>query len=172
MSHIVTGDRIPANEPGGAGSRHHAPEVHHKRHLPAFWRHFLEMFAAMVVGMIAAAAIFLSVVGLKTWDQVLLQYPTQALLAMAAGMTIPMVAWMLFRRMGARNSAEMAAAMVLPVIPFLCLVWFHVTKSAQCGPYCALTIVAMLGLMFYRRSQYSASRVPETASAPPSELAR
>jgi hypothetical protein len=172
MSQIVTGDRIPANDSGGAGSRHHAPEVHHKRHLPAFWRHFLEMFAAMAVGMIATSVIFLSVVGLKTWDQVTLQYPAQALLAMAAGMTIPMVAWMLFRGMGPRNSYEMAAAMVLPAIPFLCLVWFHVTKSAQCGAYCALTIVAMLGLMFYRRSQYSVSRVPETASAPPPQPAR
>jgi hypothetical protein len=105
------------------------------------------------------------VVGLKTWDQVTVQYPTQALLAMAAGMTIPMVAWMLFRGMGARNSAEMAAAMVLPVLPFLCLVWFDVTKSAQCGAYCALTIAAMLGLMFYRRSQYSAIRGPEATGA-------
>jgi hypothetical protein len=83
------------------------------------------------------------------------QYPTQALLAMAAGMTIPMVAWMLYRGMGRRNSYEMAAAMVIPVIPFLCLVWFDVTESAQCGGYCALTIVAMLVLMHYRREQYS-----------------
>ena len=149
MSHIVRDHPIFTDHPLG-GQR--------KRHLPAFWRHFLEMLAAMALGMIATGAIFLSVVGLKTWDQVLLQYPAQALLAMAAGMTIPMVGWMLFRGMGARNSAEMAAAMVLPVIPFLCLVWFHVTKSAWCGPYCALTIVAMLGLMFYRRSHYSATR--------------
>ena len=117
-------------------SLRHASEAHHKRHLPTFWRHFLEMLAAMAVGMIATGAIFLSAVGLKTWDQVTLQYPTQALLAMAAGMTIPMVAWMLFRGMGRRNSAEMAAAMVLPVVPFLWLVWFHVTNSAQCGAYC------------------------------------
>jgi hypothetical protein len=148
MSHAFRNRPISIHDPPGA---------QHKRHLPSFWRHFLQMLAAMVVGMIATGAIFLSVVGLKTWDQVLLQYPTQALLAMAAGMTIPMVAWMLFRGMGARNSAEMAAAMVLPVIPFLCLVWFDVTKSAQCGAYCLLTIVAMLGLMFYRRSQYTAT---------------
>jgi hypothetical protein len=123
-------------------SLHHAPDVHHERHLPTFWRHFLAMLAAMAVGMIATGAIFLSVVGLKTWDQVTVQYPTQALLAMAAGMTIPMVAWMLFRGMGRRNSSEMAAAMVLPVVPFLRLVWFDVTKSAQCGAYCAAAIVA------------------------------
>jgi hypothetical protein len=158
MSHIVEDHPI---------SVHYPPEDRRKRHLPAFWRHFLEMLAAMVVGMIATGAIFLSVVGLNTWDQVLLRYPTQALLAMAAGMTFPMVAWMLFRGMGARSSAEMTAVMVLPVIPFLCLVWFHVTKSAWCGPYCAVTIMAMLGLMYYRRSQYSATRglAPATRSA-------
>jgi hypothetical protein len=49
----------------------------------------------------------------------------------------------------------MAAAMVLPVIPFLCLVWFDVTKSAQCGAYCAVTVLTMLALMGYRRSEYS-----------------
>jgi hypothetical protein len=136
-------------------SRSHAHGVHHKRHLPTFWRHFLEMLAAMAVGMIATGAIFLSVVGLKTWEQVTVQYPTQALLAMAAGMTVPMVAWMLFRGMGRRNSYEMAAATVLPVVPFLFLVWSGVTTSAQCGGYCVVMIAAMLGLMLYRRDEYS-----------------
>ena len=131
------------------------PEVGHKRRLSPFWRHFLEMLSAMAVGMIATGAIFVSITGLKTWDEVTVQYPTQVLLAMAAGMTIPMVAWMLVRGMGRRNAYEMAAAMVLPVLPFLCLVWFDVTKGAQCGPYCMTTIVAMLVLMRYRRSTYS-----------------
>jgi NhaP-type Na+/H+ or K+/H+ antiporter len=131
------------------------PEVGHKRHLSPFWRHFLEMLGAMAIGMIATGAIFVSVTGLKTWDEVTVQYPTQVLLAIAAGMSIPMVAWMLYRGMGRRNAYEMAAAMVLPVLPFLCLVWFGVTTSAQCGAYCVVTIVAMLVLMRYRRSTYS-----------------
>jgi NhaP-type Na+/H+ or K+/H+ antiporter len=162
MAHIVN-DEL---------SIHHAPEAHHHRHLSSFWRHFLAMLAVMAAGMIATGAIFVFVVGLKSWDQVTVQYPTQALLAMAAGMTIPMVAWMLFRGMGRKNSAEMAAAMVLPVVPFLCLVWFGVTKGAWCGPYCAVTIAAMLGLMFYRRNLYSATRAIETVSARPSDPAR
>jgi hypothetical protein len=113
------------------------------------------MLAAMAAGMLATGTSFLAIVGLKTWDEVTLQYPTQALLAMAAGMSIPMVAWMLHRGMGGRNAAEMTAAMILPVIPFLCLVWFGITTNAWCGPYCAATIVAMLALMRYRRSTYS-----------------
>lgn len=57
--------------------------------------------------------------------------------------------------MGWKNTYEMAAVMVLPVIPFLCLVWFDVTTSAQCGAYCLLTVAAMLGVMLYRRNEYS-----------------
>jgi len=74
---------------------------------------------------------------------------------MAVGMTVPMVAWMLYRGMGVKNSYEMALAMILPVMPFLCLVWLNVTESAQCGAYCASTVLAMLFLMRYRRSEYS-----------------
>jgi hypothetical protein len=66
-----------------------------------------------------------------------------------------MVVWMLLRGMGWRNATEMAAAMIVLVIPFLCLVWFNVTASAWCGAYCASTVVAMLALMRFRRSEYS-----------------
>jgi hypothetical protein len=70
-------------------------------------------------------------------------------------MTIPMTVWMIHRGMGRRNAYEMAAVMVVPVVPFLCLYWFDVTESAQCGAYCAVTVAAMLGLMLYRRCEYS-----------------
>jgi hypothetical protein len=123
-------------------------------HLSPFWRHFWQMLASMAAGMIVTGAIFLSVVGLKTWDEVTTQYPTQSLVAMAVGMTVPMAAWMLYRGMGWRNTAEMSALMLLAVVPFLCLVWFDVTKGAQCGGYCLLTVIAMLGLMRYRHAEY------------------
>jgi cytochrome bd-type quinol oxidase subunit 2 len=128
-----------------------------KHHLSPFWRHFLQMLAVMMIGMIAGGAVLLTVVGVKTWEEVTTQYGSQALVVMAVGMTVPMVAWMLYRGMGWKNSYEMAAVMVIPMIPFLCLYWFGVTKSAQCGGYCAVTILAMLALMFYRRPEYSSS---------------
>lgn len=124
------------------------------RRLPPFWRHFLEMLGAMMVGMFAGAAIFLSIVQV-TWDEALLQYPVQALLVMALSMSVPMVAWMRYRHHGWGRSAEMGAAMVLPVIPFICLVVFDVTKGALCSLYCLATILAMLGVMLYRRDEYS-----------------
>lgn len=130
------------------------PTVRHRGRLSPFWRHFLEMLGAMMIGMIAGAAIFLSIVQV-TWDEALLQYPVQALLVMAVSMTVPMVAWMRFRHHGGRSSAEMGAAMVLPVIPFIVLVVFDVTEGAVCSLYCLATILAMLGVMLYRRDEYS-----------------
>jgi cytochrome bd-type quinol oxidase subunit 2 len=112
------------------------------------------MLAVMMVGMVTSAAIFLTIIGME-WEEATRAYPTASLLVVAAGMTVPMTAWMLHRGMGQKNAFEMAAAMVLPVIPFLLLVWFDVTKSAQCGAYCLISIAAMLGLMRYRRSEYS-----------------
>jgi hypothetical protein len=130
-------------------------ESQRRRRISPFWRHYLQMAAVMAVGMVASGAILMFVTGAKTWDEVTLGYPNQALLVMAAGMSLPMMAWMLYRGMGRRNSVEMAAAMILPVLPFLCLVWFGVTKDAQCGWYCIVTFVAMYGLMRFRRSEYS-----------------
>jgi hypothetical protein len=142
------------DEQASAAVRGHARRGGRQR-LSPFWRHFLQMLIVMMLGMMAAGAIFVAIVGLKTWDEVTTQYATPALLVMAAGMTVPMVVWMVYRGMGWRNSLEMAGAMVIPVIPFLCLVWFDVTKSAACGGYCAATVLAMLALMEYRRSVYS-----------------
>jgi NhaP-type Na+/H+ or K+/H+ antiporter len=116
------------------------------------------MFAVMVAGMVAFAAVFVTIVDMK-FDEATRQYPTASLLVIAAGMSIPMTAWMLHRGMGRKNSTEMAAAMVLPVVPFLCLVWFGATDSAQCGPYCLAAILAMLALTFYRRRDYSMEMV-------------
>jgi len=113
------------------------------------------MFAVMMLGMFVAAFIFAKVVGLTSWEQAVTQYPSASLIVMAAGMTIPMTGWMLYRGMGWPRSAQMAAAMGLPVLPFLCLVWFDVTQSAACSAYCAVSVLAMLALMASQGRYYS-----------------
>lgn len=146
MAHVHT-----AGVPQGSAS----PRSGGRHRLTPFWRHYLQMVGAMTVGMIATGAVFLSVVGAKTWDEITLDYPTQALLAMAVGMTAPMLMWMAHMGMGRRDSYEMAAAMVLPVVPCLVLVWSGITKSAQCGLYCLVMLVAMWAVMRRRPDEYS-----------------
>ncbi len=124
------------------------------RGLGGFWRHFVEMLVAMALGMFAGLTVFLVVVQM-TFEEALVQHPSLILLVMGISMTVPMVAWMRHRGHGWRACGEMGAAMIVPMVPFLLLVWFGVTKSAMCGAYCALTVPAMLALMFYRRDEYA-----------------
>jgi hypothetical protein len=133
-----------------------AVAVRRRVRISHFWLHFLEMFAAMWIGMVAGDPVFLAVTGLSSTRQASHLYPAQSVSAMAVAMTLPMVAWMLLRGHGWRNSAEMAAAMLVPAIPFIILCSLHVLTggTASCV-YMMLSALAMLGLMAYRRDVYS-----------------
>lgn len=129
-------------------------KLHKRVRISHFWRHFLEMFGAMAVGMAICTPIFVAISGVE-WQQALVKYPAQSIVSMALAMTIPMAAWMHYRGMGRKNIYEMSAMMILPAIPFLCLALLQITNGVICCAYCAVTMFAMLGLMYYRRSEYS-----------------
>jgi hypothetical protein len=130
--------------------------LRHKVRIPPFWLHFLEMFVAMMIGMMAGKRVFLAVTGLSSTAQAGRLYPWQSVLGMAVSMTVPMVAWMLLRGHGRRNSAEMAAAMLVPAIPFIILCALHVLAGSTAnGIYMVVSTLAMLGLMACRRAVYS-----------------
>ena len=82
---------------------------------PHLVRHYLEMVAAMVVGMVALGPIWnlaLAAAGAPA----LLDRPELNALIMATNMTIAMSAWMRYRGHGWTTTAEMAAAMYLPFV--------------------------------------------------------
>jgi hypothetical protein len=122
-------------------------------HAVHFLRHLLEMTAAMVVGMVAGGAVFVTALG-TTVDEAIREHPISFVLVMAASMTVPMVAWMRFRGHEWRSCTEMGAAMVIPAIALICLRMADVISAPICGFYCASTIIAMIGLMLYRRSDH------------------
>jgi hypothetical protein len=131
--------------------------VKRKVRISPFRRHFLEMFADKWADMVAAApVVLLTTHGLSSTSQALRLYPWPSVLSMGLSMAVPMVAWMLVRGHGWRNSAEMAAAMLVPAIPFIILCSLHVLTggTASCV-YMMLSALAMLGLMAYRRDVYS-----------------
>ena len=155
--HAPTRDSISRPDQQRQASTAHltSAAVRRKLRISSFWQHFLEMFAAMMIGMMAGKPVFLAITGLSSTDQAGRLYPWQSVLAMALSMTVPMVAWMLFRGHGRRNSAEMAAAMLVPAIPFIILAGLGVISGTACRAYMPLSIVAMIGLMVYRWDMYS-----------------
>ena len=118
-----------------------------------FGRHVLEMGLAMMVGMMVSAAIFLTTVGM-TAEEGMREHAVLFVVLQALGMTVAMVAWMRHRGHSWRSSSEMSMAMVVPAIPLICLRLLDVISGPICGLYCLATIVAMVALMLYRRSDY------------------
>lgn len=98
-----------------AESRSHGPSRR------AFIRHFLEMVAAMVVGM-AVLGIAVRLVLVLFGSASLLDGTEAGILVMATNMAIGMSVWMRYRGHGWASIAEMAVAMVasfvILIIPF------------------------------------------------------
>jgi hypothetical protein len=119
-----------------------------------FLRHYLEMVAAMVVGMVvlgAAVRGVLALVGLEFPAQ----YPELAALEMAVDMSIGMVAWMRHRGHGWAATLEMAGAMFAPLVALFPLLWLGLIAGDS---LMVLEHLVMLPLMYlvmrYRRAEY------------------
>jgi hypothetical protein len=88
-----------------------------------FVRHYAEMVAAMLVGMVVLglpAGAALGAFGMSM-SELHEDAPALMLLLMAVTMTVPMVGWMRYRGHGWRASAEMSAAMFLPAFGVIAL---------------------------------------------------
>ena len=124
-----------------------------------FIRHYLEMVAAMLLGMVALgvpALLALGTFGVSR-SELYDDAPTLALLGMAVAMTVPMVAWMRHRGHGWAPCADMTAAMFLPTLAVLVPLWAGLTDDVH-----ALMMVehiamgpAMLVAMLLRRDEYT-----------------
>jgi hypothetical protein len=123
-------------------------------------RHFVEMLVVMMLGMCVLGGAFAAIHNMlfgsgfaDAWrDHVVL-----AAFAMAFNMTVPMVLWMRYRGHSWERGGEMAAAMNLPLLPLLVLNWFDaIPIRGVLGLQMMLMIAAMLGVMLYRKDEYSA----------------
>lgn len=123
-----------------------------------FVRHYLEMVAAMMIGMAGLGAASL-VVDLPDDTAV-------RLVEMAVWMTVPMVAWMRFRGHGWAPTLEMAAAMDLP---FLVLLPLFVAGQVSLGTVMVaghvLMLVTMALAMVRRVDEYAQHHHPHLLAA-------
>lgn len=134
------------------------------RQATRFAWHFVQMFIAMMLGMLPLFAV-LALLGI--WDLSKRQPELFASL-MALSMVLPMVVWMRFRMgHGWARTTEMSLAMIGPtvVIVPLCLAGFLPHRAAV-GTSHVLMPVAMLADMAYRWRDYAQHRhVTMTESA-------
>jgi hypothetical protein len=128
-----------------------AADAGHRRW--SFTRHYLEMVAAMFVGMAVLGGLVsgaLALAGLGTPDG-----PELTSLAMAFYMATGMVVWMRHRRHGWAATGEMAGAMFLPALALFPLLW---AGAIDGDDLLMLEHVLMLPLMYVvmlrRRQEY------------------
>jgi hypothetical protein len=142
--------------PAQTGSRHPTPAAGGHRRW-RFLRHYLEMVAAMLVGMVVLGAAVRGVLAL-TGREPPAQYPELAALEMAATMSVGMVAWMRHRGHGWASTLEMAGAMFAPAVALFPLLWLSVITGDS---LLVLEHLVMFPLMYLvmrrRRAEYGGS---------------
>jgi hypothetical protein len=124
-----------------------------------FARHYMEMLAAMFVGMVALgvpASMALSGAGVSS-SELADDAPALLLLGMGLTMTAPMVAWMRYRGHGWPASNEMAASMFIPTFGVIALLGVGLVEDT--GTLLVIEHVvmlpSMLAAMLLRRDEYS-----------------
>jgi hypothetical protein len=122
-----------------------------------FLRHYLEMIAAMLVGMVVLGAAVRGVVALAGLEFAA-QCPELAALEMAFDMSVGMVVWMRHRGHGWASALEMTGAMFAPLVALFPLLWLGVIAG---DALVALEHLVMLPLMYLvmlrRRAEYGGS---------------
>jgi hypothetical protein len=120
-------------------------------------RHYLEMVAAMFVGMVVVGAVVRGVPALAGL-QFPARYPELVALEMAFDMSVGMVAWMRHRGHGWASTLEMAGAMFAPAVVLVPLRWLGIVAGDD---LLALEHLAMFPLMYLvmlrRRAEYGGS---------------
>jgi hypothetical protein len=140
----------PPQIQAGGHPRHSAARSGRRR----FLRHYLEMVAAMLVGMVALGGALRGVLTLAGLPYPT-RYPELAALEMAVTMSAGMVAWMRHRGHGWASTLEMTGAMLAPAVALMPPLWLGVLAGDS---LLMVEHLVMLPLMFLvmlrRRAEY------------------
>ncbi len=127
-----------------------------------FARHFLEMVAAMAVGMVLLGPVVSGLLWAVA-DLRLADHPVAAALVMATNMSIGMWVWMAYRRHGTARTLEMVAVMYASFAVLFFPYWAGMLSGR--GLMMAghlLMLPAMAGVMLLRRDHYTLEQHPDS----------
>lgn len=133
-----------------------ASTISRSRQTAHFVRHYLEMCAPMCIGFAVGDLIYFWAAGKIGYSEPFRELPELSVLIVTFTMTAPMVAWMLFRGMPRRETAEMAAVMPVLAIALLALGWLAIVPRDELAlSEHGLMMPAMLVPMFFRLDLYT-----------------
>jgi hypothetical protein len=132
------------------------PEFSRRRQVGHFVVHYFEMCLPMCIGFAVGDLVYFWAAGRFGYSHPFEQLPELSILVVTFNMTAPMTAWMLFRGMPGRPTAEMSAAMPILALVLLALGWLAVVpKSDLALLEHGLMMPIMLIPMFLRLDVYA-----------------
>ena len=135
---------------------HVAPRASRLRQSGHFVLHYFEMCVPMCVGFAVGDLIYFWAAGLFGYSEPFRQLPELSVMVVTFTMTAPMTAWMLFRRMPRRATAEMSAAMPILALVLLALGWLTIVPKGDLALLeHGLMMPVMLIPMFFRFDLYT-----------------
>lgn len=132
----------------------HAPS--RLRQIGHFVLHYFEMCMPMCVGFAIGDLVYFWAAGLFGYSEPFSDLPELSVLLVTFTMTAPMTAWMLFRGMPRRPTAEMSAVMPVLAIVLLSLGWLAIVPRGDLALIeHGLMMPAMLVPMLFRLDVYT-----------------
>lgn len=121
-----------------------------------FVRHYLEMCAPMCIGFALGDVVYFWAAAQSGYSEPFRELPELSVAVVTLTMTVPMAAWMRFRRMPRRPVAEMSATMPALAIVLLALGWSGLVPMADLTLLeHGLMMPVMLVPMLFRRDLYA-----------------
>ena len=134
----------------------HAGVMGPGKQMAHFGRHFLEMCMPMCLGFAVGDVAYFAIASAFGYSEPFRELPLLSVAVVTFNMTAPMVAWMLYRGMERRPSAEMAAAMIALGVVLIAGAWAGVfAKPDLAWVYHGLMMPAMLIPMLLRLDLYT-----------------
>ena len=139
-----------------ASVRRVARTISRRRQTNHFVLHFLEMCAPMCIGFAVGDLVYFWAAGQQGYSEPFRQLPELSVLIVTFTMTAPMTAWMLFRGMPRRATAEMSAVMPVLAVVLLVLGWLAIVPIGDLALLeHGLMMPVMLIPMFFRLDLYT-----------------
>jgi uncharacterized membrane protein YozB (DUF420 family) len=133
-----------------------APTLSRSRQTAHFLRHYLEMCAPMCIGFAVGDLVYFWAAEQQGYSEPFTQLPELSVLVVTFTLTAPMTAWMLFRGMPRRATAEMSAVMPALAIVLLALGWLAIVPGGDLALLeHGLMMPAMLVPMLFRLDLYT-----------------
>ena len=126
------------------------------RQIGHFAAHYFEMCLPMCIGFAIGDVVYFWIAARFGYAHPFRQLPELSVLVVTFAMTTPMAAWMLFRRMPRRPTAEMSAAMPVLALALLAFGWLGaLSKGDLALTEHGLMMPVMLVPMLFRLDLYT-----------------